>query len=123
MPRNRYLILSLLATTLLVACQGTPSSEVSEAVPTATTAPAPTLPAGGQETRTIPATADDVPRMPLDQLEELMASPQRVLVIDTRSLDEYNAGHIPGAASMPLAQVETLYSQLPRDVTLVTYCA
>jgi 3-mercaptopyruvate sulfurtransferase SseA len=113
--------LALFAIALLVSCQAAPSPTARAALPTATPVPTPVAASAEQGARPIPADAADVPRITPDQLRALLESPQQVILLDTRSVDEYAAGHIPGAANMPLAQVETLYSQLPRGVKLVAY--
>jgi rhodanese-related sulfurtransferase len=43
-------------------------------------------------------------------------------VLDVRPEDEYSAGHIPGAISVPLDQLEKLLTELPREQEIVAYC-
>lgn len=43
-------------------------------------------------------------------------------VLDVRPLIEYEAGHIPGAASIPLHELGDRASELDRSVTVVVYC-
>ena len=45
-----------------------------------------------------------------------------VLVLDVRPADEFAAGHIPGALSIPLDELDEQLGRLPRDVTVVAYC-
>ena len=45
-----------------------------------------------------------------------------VTVLDVRPVEEYCAGHIPGALSVPLGQLKKLLSKLPRDQEIVAYC-
>lgn len=45
-----------------------------------------------------------------------------VTVPDVRPVEEYRAGHIPGALSVPLDQLKQLLSKLPRDQEIVAYC-
>ncbi|MDP3775359.1 MAG: metalloregulator ArsR/SmtB family transcription factor [Gemmatimonadales bacterium] len=45
-----------------------------------------------------------------------------VTVLDVRPAEEYRAGHIPGAISLPLAVLERRLATLPRDRELVAYC-
>ena len=45
-----------------------------------------------------------------------------VVVLDVRPTDEFVAGHIPGALSIPLDQLDDQLGRLPRDVTIVAYC-
>ena len=44
------------------------------------------------------------------------------IVLDVRPSDEYHAGHIPGAVSVPLDQLEGILSGLPRDQEIAAYC-
>lgn len=45
-----------------------------------------------------------------------------VLVIDVRPHSEYDAGHLPFARSMPLAELEKRLAELPPDCAIVAYC-
>ena len=45
-----------------------------------------------------------------------------VTVLDVRPAEEYLAGHIPGALSVPLGQLKELLSKLPKDQEIVAYC-
>ena len=45
-----------------------------------------------------------------------------VTVLDVRPTEEYQAGHIPGALSVPLSQLRTRLASLPRDREVVAYC-
>jgi rhodanese-related sulfurtransferase/DNA-binding transcriptional ArsR family regulator len=45
-----------------------------------------------------------------------------VVVLDVRPEDEYRAGHIPGARSVPLAELEGRLSDLPAGAEVVAYC-
>lgn len=45
-----------------------------------------------------------------------------VTVLDVRPPEEYRAGHIPGAVSIPLKQLEAHLAMLPRSREIVAYC-
>jgi rhodanese-related sulfurtransferase len=45
-----------------------------------------------------------------------------VTVLDVRPVEEYNAGHIPGALSIPLKNLKLHLSELPHDHEIVAYC-
>lgn len=45
-----------------------------------------------------------------------------VTLVDVRPVEEYEAGHIPGALSLPLERLEELMGSLPRDGEIVAYC-
>ncbi len=45
-----------------------------------------------------------------------------VVVLDVRPQDEYLAGHLPGAISVPLNDLEARLSELPAEREIVAYC-
>lgn len=45
-----------------------------------------------------------------------------LLVLDVRPAVEYAAGHIPGARSIPLAELEARLGEIPGGQTVVAYC-
>ena len=44
------------------------------------------------------------------------------IVIDVRPAEEYRAGHIPGAISVPLKELEARFAELPKGQEIVAYC-
>lgn len=47
---------------------------------------------------------------------------REVTVLDVRPADEYQAGHIPGALSVPVGELTAKLGQIPRDRAVVAYC-
>jgi rhodanese-related sulfurtransferase len=47
---------------------------------------------------------------------------RRVTLLDVRPTEEYRAGHLPGALSMPLAELPARLRDLRRDREIVAYC-
>ncbi|MFL6033317.1 MAG: ArsR/SmtB family transcription factor [Rubrobacteraceae bacterium] len=45
-----------------------------------------------------------------------------VVVLDVRPEEEYRAGHIPGALSVPVHALEAALQTLPKDREIVAYC-
>lgn len=45
-----------------------------------------------------------------------------VIVLDVRPGDEYRAGHIPGAHSLPIDELDRRLDGLPRNREIVAYC-
>jgi rhodanese-related sulfurtransferase len=45
-----------------------------------------------------------------------------VIVLDVRPEEEYRAGHIPGALSVPVEKLVAALQTLPRDREIVAYC-
>jgi len=55
------------------------------------------------------------------ELRRLMKA-GRITVVDVRPGDEFNAGHIPGAVSIPLADLKRRARELPKNRDVVAYC-
>jgi rhodanese-related sulfurtransferase/DNA-binding transcriptional ArsR family regulator len=57
-------------------------------------------------------------------LDDLLArsKKEKVMLIDVRPEEEYNAGHIPNAVSIPLSQLKKRLNELPRNKTIIAYC-
>lgn len=62
-----------------------------------------------------------VKSMSREDLLDAVAS-GRVLVIDVRPADEYAAGHLPGAVSLPLDELRRRLDDVPADQEVVAYC-
>jgi rhodanese-related sulfurtransferase len=45
-----------------------------------------------------------------------------IILLDVRPAEEYIAGHLPNALSMPVADLEARLSELPQDREIVAYC-
>jgi len=56
--------------------------------------------------------------------EELLrrAEGGEVVLIDVRPHQEYQAGHIPGAINIPVAELADRLAELPADADIVAYC-
>jgi rhodanese-related sulfurtransferase/DNA-binding HxlR family transcriptional regulator len=64
---------------------------------------------------------EDVDTIDREDLLERLARGDVVLV-DVRPEEEYEAGHIEGARSIPLAELERRLAELPADAEVVAYC-
>jgi len=63
----------------------------------------------------------DVDAIGRDELIARMRSGEAVLV-DVRPSEEFQAGHIEGARSIPLEELESRLAELPTDRAVVAYC-
>jgi rhodanese-related sulfurtransferase/DNA-binding MarR family transcriptional regulator len=45
-----------------------------------------------------------------------------ICLLDVRPREEFDAGHLPGAHSLPLRELEERLAELPRDKTIIAYC-
>ena len=64
---------------------------------------------------------DDTEAVSRDELLERVRS-GRATVIDVRPAEEFAAGHIPGAVSIPLNELADRLAELPADQEIVAYC-
>ncbi|MFF0296853.1 ArsR/SmtB family transcription factor [Kitasatospora sp. NPDC004615] len=46
----------------------------------------------------------------------------RAVALDVRPVEEYTAGHIPGALSIPVEELVARIGELPEDAEVVVYC-
>lgn len=56
--------------------------------------------------------------------EELAERARRgeVVVLDVRPSEEYRSGHIPGALSLPVDELERRLAEIPTDKEIIAYC-
>jgi rhodanese-related sulfurtransferase/predicted transcriptional regulator len=64
---------------------------------------------------------DEVDRIGRDELRERLRRGDVVLV-DVRPSQEFDAGHIEGARSIPLAALDRRLDELPPDLEVIAYC-
>lgn len=68
------------------------------------------------------ALAAQAPRISPAEVEARRAQGTEVVVLDVRSAQAYERGHILGARSTPRSQLAQHLASLPKDRLLVTYC-
>lgn len=56
-----------------------------------------------------------------DELRRLL-SEDKAVVLDVRPSEEFDTGHLPGAVSIPLDELEKRLAELPSDREIVAYC-
>ena len=66
--------------------------------------------------------ADGARRVTIAELEAMMKD-GKAFVVDVRSQDSYDAGHIPGARLIPSGEILNHIKELPSDKLIVTYCS
>jgi rhodanese-related sulfurtransferase/DNA-binding transcriptional ArsR family regulator len=57
----------------------------------------------------------------LDDLQARLKK-EKIMLIDVRPEEEYTAGHIADAVSIPLEQLKKRLNELPKNKTIVAYC-
>lgn len=56
------------------------------------------------------------------RLNELLIAGEPLTLLDVRSPDEHDAGHIPGSVLIPLGKLRARFSEVPREGRVVAYC-
>ena len=64
---------------------------------------------------------DELEPVTLEELRRRLRE-NDVTLIDVRPQEEYRAGHIPGAMSIPVAQLKRRLAEIPKDREVVAYC-
>ena len=57
----------------------------------------------------------------LDQVVDAILNGKKPLIVDVRSSEEYEEGHIKAAISIPLGEVPLRLAEIPRDRLVVLY--
>ena len=68
------------------------------------------------------APADGARRITTTDLEKMLKD-GTAFVVDVRSQDAYDMGHIPGSRLIPAGEILNHLNELPRDKMIVTYCS
>ncbi len=77
--------------------------------------------AAAGQARTAYLGPEDTDRLTREELLERVKA-GTATVIDVRPAEEYAAGHIPGAVSIPLEELEARLAELPEGADIVAYC-
>jgi 3-mercaptopyruvate sulfurtransferase SseA len=103
-----FSITALVLAALVTACSlhGKNSSQAQQANPNPASTPYP----------------DGARRVTIEELEAMMKD-NKVFLVDVRSQDAYDAGHIPGSKLIPSADIVNHLKELPTDKLIVTYCS
>ncbi len=62
------------------------------------------------------------PTLRSDALKRLLDVREPVVLVDMRKPAEYKAGHLPGAISLPVIELERRYREIPKGPRVVLYC-
>jgi len=64
----------------------------------------------------------EVEELTKEELWQRLKREDRLVVLDVRPQEEYDAGHIPGAVSIPLEDLKKRIKELPKSKQIVAYC-
>jgi rhodanese-related sulfurtransferase len=63
-----------------------------------------------------------VPAIDVNQLRQGLTAQPAPFLLDVREAWEYQAGHVPGARLIPLAELEDRVNEVPRDRPILAIC-
>lgn len=64
----------------------------------------------------------DILRVSVQEAREALEDGSAIF-LDVRSSESFEAGHIPGAISMPIDEISERINELPSNAWIITYCA
>jgi rhodanese-related sulfurtransferase len=65
---------------------------------------------------------DTVDNISAERVKQLMDAGEKVALIDLRPVKEFEQKRLPGARSIPLAEIATRFSEIPKSGRVVLYC-
>jgi rhodanese-related sulfurtransferase len=65
---------------------------------------------------------DTVDNLPAERVKQLMDAGEKLVLIDMRPAKEYQQSRLPGARSLPLAELANRFGEVPKSGRVVLYC-
>jgi rhodanese-related sulfurtransferase len=65
---------------------------------------------------------DSVDNLPADRVKQLLDAGEKLTFIDLRPAKEYQQTRLPGAKSLPIAEVASRFSEIPKTGRVILYC-
>jgi rhodanese-related sulfurtransferase len=65
---------------------------------------------------------DTVDNLTADRVKQLLDAGEKLTFIDMRPAKEYQQTRLPGAKSMPIAEVANRFSEIPKTGRVILYC-
>jgi len=57
-----------------------------------------------------------------DEVYKMLSSNKDYFILDVRSKEEFDSGHIEGAYLLPVSELENRLAELPQDKPIIVYC-
>jgi len=65
---------------------------------------------------------DTIDMLAAERVKQLMDAGEKLVLIDMRPAKEYQQNRLPGARSLPIAEVANRFSEIPKTGRVVLYC-
>ena len=66
---------------------------------------------------------DSIDTIPADRVKRLLDSGAKLVLVDLRPAKEFQENRLPGARSMPMAELPKRFEEIPKTGQVVLYCA
>jgi rhodanese-related sulfurtransferase len=67
--------------------------------------------------------AESPPVVPVEMAKRLLDAGEHPVFIDLRPAEDFRAGRLPGAHSIPMVEFPKRYAEIPRTGRVILYCA
>ena len=64
----------------------------------------------------------DVEYISVEEVYEIINSGEEHIILDVRTLDEFNQGHLEDAVHIPVDELEDRLDELPQDIPIIVHC-
>jgi len=65
---------------------------------------------------------DSVDNLSAERAKQLMDAGEKLIFVDMRPAQEYRQSRLPGARSLPIAEVASRFDEIPKSGRVVLYC-
>ena len=65
---------------------------------------------------------DTVDSLPVERAKQLLDAGEKLIFVDLRPTKEFQQNRLPGARSIPLAEVANRFNEIPKSGRVVLYC-
>lgn len=67
-------------------------------------------------------TIAEVTSISVEEVYEIIKNNQDYIILDVRTKEEFNEGHLEDAILIPVSELESRLDELPKDKPIITYC-
>ena len=123
MSKTKLILLLSILLLATLACNFVAPTQIPTVRPTSPALTTIVEPTSATQPNKVPLTEAEVPRVPLDVAKAAIDAGEAI-VVDVRPAEFYQESHIPGALSIPLADIEANPTGLKLDKNqwIITYC-
>ena len=65
---------------------------------------------------------DTVDSLPVERAKQLLDAGEKLIFVDLRPTKEFQQNRLPGARSIPLAEIANRFNEIPKSGRVVLYC-